>query len=108
MREEKKRDGTRKTLGGSEERRGLHIQGSPSLGGAQLGQKERLILCGKRTRQKSVAAGQSETCTQGTDASPAQPSLRGYLLLHQRLGAEMWGLESRPRQKNAVGCEEAS
>ena len=55
-----------------------------------------------------VAAGQSETCTQGTDASPAQPSLRGYLLLHQRLGAEMWGLESRPRQRTAVVCEETS
>ena len=47
--EEKKPDGTHKTLGGSEERRGLHIQGRPSLGGALLRQKGR--LCGKRTQQ---------------------------------------------------------
>ena len=60
------------TLGGSEERRGLHIQRSSSLvGGAQMRQKGSLILCGKRTRQQSVAAGESETCTQGTDPCPA-------------------------------------
>ena len=49
--EEKKPDGTHKTLGGSEERRGLHIQGRPSLGGALLGHKGSLILSGKRTQQ---------------------------------------------------------
>ena len=60
------------TLGGSEERRGLHIQRSSSLvGGVQMRQKGSLILCGKRTRQQSVAAGESETCTQGTDPCPA-------------------------------------
>ena len=60
------------TLGGSEERRGLHIQRSSSLvGGAQMRQKGSLILRGKRTRQQSVAAGESETCTQGTDPCPA-------------------------------------
>ena len=97
------------TLGGSEERRGLHIQGSSSLvGGAQLRQKGSLILCGKRTHQQSVAARQSETCTQCTDPCPAHPAWEGVHCCRQGLGAEMWHLESRPRQRTAVGCEETS
>ena len=43
-------------------------------GGAQLRQKRSLILCGKRTQQQSVAAGQCETCTQATDPCPALPT----------------------------------
>ena len=70
--EEKKLNGTRKTLGGFEERRGLHIQGSPSLGGAQLGQKGTSFSVGREDGNQH--AGQSETCTQGTDpALPTQP-----------------------------------
>ena len=33
---------------------------------------------------------------------------RGVHRCTQGLGAEMWGLESRPRQRTGVGCEETS
>ena len=70
--EEKKLNGTRKTLGGFEERRGLHIQGSPSLGGAQLGQKGTSFSVGREDGNQR--AGQSENCTQVlTPALPTQP-----------------------------------
>ena len=97
------------TLGGSEERRGLHTWGSSSLRGrAQLGQKGSLIFYGKRTRQESEVAGQSETSTQGTEPSPAHPAWEGVHCCRQGLGTGMWGLKSRPRQRTAVACEETS
>ena len=97
------------TLGGSEERRGLHTWGSSSLRGrAQLGQKGSLIFYGKRTRQESEVAGQSETSTQGTEPSPAHPAREGVHCCRQGLGTGMWGLKSRPRQRTAVACEETS
>ena len=71
--------------------------------GAQLRQKRSLILCGKRTQQQSVAAGQCETCTQATDPCPAHPEWEGVHHCRQGLGAGMWGLESRSRQWTAVG-----
>ena len=40
-------------------------------------------------------------------ALPTQPE-RVSVCCRQRLGAEMWGLESRPRQRTPVGCEETS
>ena len=39
-------------------------------------------------------------------ALPTQPE--NVHCCRQRLGAEMWGLESRPKQRTAVGCEEKS
>ena len=48
------------SLGGSEERRGIYIRGRGLTGGAQVGQKESLILCGREHGNPRVAAGQRE------------------------------------------------
>ena len=94
---------------GDQERGEVSISGeAPHCGGAQLGQQRSLIFCGKRTQQESEAAGQSETSTQGTAPSPAHPAWEGVHHCRQGLGTGMRGLESRPRQRTAVGCEETS
>ena len=90
-------------LSGDQERRGLHTWGSSSLRGrAQLGQKGSLIFYGKRTRQESEVAGQSETSTQGTDPSPAH-SLRGCPLLQTRAGCWNVGFEEQTQAEDCCG-----
>ena len=84
--------------GGTEERRGLHIQGSPSLRGTQLGQKERLILCGKRTLQP-VCRTEWDLYT-GCWAQPCPRSLRGCPPLHTRAGCWNVGIGEQTQAEN--------
>ena len=56
-------------------------------------------VCGSRTE---------ETCMWGTDPFPAHPAWEGVHHCRQGLGAGTWGVESRPRQRTAVDCEETS
>ena len=56
-------------------RRGLHIQRSPSLGELSLDRRQASFSVRRKHGNQRVAAGQSETCTQGADPSPAYPAL---------------------------------
>ena len=108
-RRKRKRRGSGKgpaTWGDMKVRSSLHIQGSPSSG-TQFGQ-ESIILCGKRTRQP-VCGSRTVRPTHGvlTPALPTQPERHAHRC-RQGLGAEMWGSESRPRQRIEVSCEETS
>ena len=59
-------------------RRGLHIPGSPSLGELSLDRRRASFSVGREYSHQRVAAGQSETCTQGTDLSLAHPALEAF------------------------------
>ena len=59
-------------------RRGLHIPGSPSLGELSLDRRRASFSVGREHGKQCVAAGQSETCTQGTDLSLAHPALEAF------------------------------
>ena len=59
-------------------RKGLHIPGSPSLGELSLDRRRASFSVGREHSNQRVAAGQSETCTQGTDPSLAHPALEAF------------------------------
>ena len=59
-------------------RKGLHIPGSPSLGELSLDRRRASFSVGREHSNQHVAAGQSETCTQGTDLSLAHPALEAF------------------------------
>ena len=80
--------------------------GPATLEGSSPDGREPHSLMGREGSTSQRQAGQSETSADGPDPSPAPPSLRGCPPLHTRVGPQMWGLESRPRQRTAVGCEE--
>ena len=67
-------------------RRGPHIRGSPSLGELSLDRRASFSV-GREHGKLCVAARQGETCTQGTDPSPAHSAL-----------------EARPAIKTRAGC----
>ena len=80
--------------------------GPATLEGSSPDGREPHSLMGREGSTSQRQAGQSETSADGPDPSPAPPSLRGCPPLHTRVGPQMWGLESRPRQRTAVGSEE--
>ena len=67
-------------------RRGLHIPGSPSLGELSLGSRRASFSVGREHSHQRVAAGQGETCTQGTDPSLAHPALEAFPPMQTRAG----------------------
>ena len=73
MEEEKKQDGTHKSLGGSEERRGLHIQGSSSLGGSSVGREREPCSLWEENTATSVKDRVRPVHRVLTPALPTQP-----------------------------------
>lgn len=72
------------------------IWGSSSLLEAVSWDRRASILCGKRTQQQSMAAGQCETCTQVLTPCLPTHAWEGVHYCRQGLGAGMWGLENGP------------
>ena len=66
-------------------RRCLHIQGIPSLGELNLDRRASFSV-GREHGKQCVAAGQRETCTQGSDPSPAHPALAACPAMQTRAG----------------------
>ena len=72
-------------------RRGPHIRGSPSLGELSLDRRRASFSVGREHGKQCVAAGQSETCTQGADPSPAHPALAACPAMQTRAGCRNVG-----------------
>ena len=66
--------------------RGLHIQGRLSVGELSLDRRRASFSVGREHGKQCAAAGQSETCTQGTDLSPAHPALEACPAMQTRAG----------------------
>ena len=67
-------------------RRGLHTPGSPSLGELSVDRRRASFSVGREHSHQRVAAGQSETCTLGTDLSLAHPALEAFPPMQTRAG----------------------
>ena len=109
QKEKRKWDGTSAPGGGTEgEERFLHTGKPPHWWGNQLGQKGSFEGSEESTATSLWQAGHSKTYTDGLCYSPVRHSLRRVCWCGWVLGAGTWGLESRPKEGTAVGCEETA